>query len=127
MRAVLVAALCLLAGAALADEPQRTDYSEATLLRMFAPPLDGQLPPGRVQWHSGWVEFRALHMNWRVFYLPLFAPLSSARLAAYSKIPNPFELTGTPYASTMPPMFDNDRSPGVQREYRRIERMMRKQ
>ena len=77
----------------------------------------------RVEFHTGFVEFHAWGMDWRIFYLPLLAPLPGARLEDGAKIPNPFELTGTPYASTMPPMFDNDRSWAVEREYRRIQRL----
>jgi hypothetical protein len=110
----------------LADEP-KPDYSRETLLKMFAPrPPDPPLPPGRVQWHVGYAEFRAWGMNWRVMYLPLLAPLPGSRPNDLATLPNPFALTGTPYASTMPPMFDNDRPWAVEREYRRILRMERK-
>ncbi len=78
-------------------------------------------------WHFGYVQstFRVLGMRWRItaVYLPLLAPLPGARLEDGAKIPNPFELTGTPYASTMPPMFDKDRSWAVEREYKRIQKL----
>jgi hypothetical protein len=81
-------------------------------------------------WHFGYVQsmFRMFGMDWRItaVYLPLLPPLPGARLEDGAKIPNPFELTGTPYASTMPPMFDKDRSWAVEREYRRIERLTAK-
>ena len=87
---------------------------------------DHALADHRVHFHLGYFEFRALGMDWRIFYLPLAAPLPGARLEDAAKLPNPFELTGTPYASTMPPMFDHDRSWAVEREYRRIAKMTAK-
>jgi len=77
----------------------------------------------RVHFHTGFIEFHAMGMDWRIFYLPILAPLPGARLEDGAKIPNPFELTGTPYASTLPPMFDKDRSAAVEREYRRIQKL----
>lgn len=120
------AALCLCAVVAFAQQPPQPDYSREALLRMLAPPLAEKRPPGRVQWHRGYVEVRALGMNWR-FFIPLAAPFHGARLGDGAVLPNPFELTGTRYASTMPPMFDNDRSWEVEREYRRIQRMTTKE
>ena len=55
--------------------------------------------------------------------LPFLAPLPGARLEDAGKIPNPFELTGTPYANTLPPMFDKERSSAVDREYKRIQKL----
>ena len=81
----------------------------------------------RVEFHAGYVELRYFGMDWRIFYIPLLAPLPGARLEDSGKIPNPFELTGTPYASTLPPMFDHDRSPAVEREYKRIEKLAKEQ
>ena len=86
-------------------------------------PDDRPASKQRVEWHTGYVEIHALGTDFRIFYLPFLAPLPGARLEDAGKIPNPFELTGTPYASTMPPMFDNDRSWAVEREYRRIQRL----
>ena len=56
-------------------------------------------------------------------FVAFLAPLPGARLEDGAKIPNPFELTGTPYASTLPPMFQNDRSRAVEREYKRIQKV----
>jgi len=124
MRAVLSAALLFVAAAALAGEDPPPDYSRDAMFRMFGPSLSSPRQPGRVQWHAGYVEFRALHMNWR--FSPLLAPLPGARLVDAATVPNPFALTGTRFASTLPPMFDSDRSPGVEREYRRIQRLTKK-
>jgi hypothetical protein len=118
------AAIALLLFAAtpvmFADEAPRVDYSREALLRLFSP------PPSDVQLHAGYIEFRALGVNWRVLYLPIAKPVM--RLEDEARIPNPFELTGTPYASTMPPpIFDNDRSWELEQEYRRIERLTKEQ
>ena len=73
--------------------------SRDALLRIFAPPPPEHIPSGRVQWHPGWVEFRAWGMNRRIVPLPLMAPLPGTRFGEYAKIPNPFEITSTPWAS----------------------------
>ena len=86
-------------------------------------PDDRPASPQRVEWHTGYVEIHVLGADFRIFYLPFLAPLPGARLEDGAKIPNPFELTGTPYATTMPPMFDHDRSREVEREYKRIQKL----
>jgi len=106
------------ASAAFGDEGPKPDYSRQTLLRLFSPPARARTDGA--QWHTGYVEFRALGVHWHVLYLPIAAPF--IRLEDEAKIPNPFELTGTAYASTLPPpVFYNDRSWELEREYRRIE------
>lgn len=125
MRALLAALSLVAVGAFAQEAAPRPDYSRGALLRMFALQPPERLPPGRVQWHLGYVEFRALGMSWRIIYLPIAAPLPGGRLEDGATIPNPFALTRTPYASTMPPMFDRDRSWAEEREYRRILRMGR--
>lgn len=129
MRRLLLSLLAaaLMASVAYADDTPRPDYSRETLLKILRPLPDHPPVPGRIQWHPGYFEFRSLGMNWRVIYLPLLAPLAGTRLADTARLPNPFELTGTPYASTLPPMFDQDRPWAVQRELNRIERLTKKQ
>ncbi len=85
------------------------------------------VPERRVEFHTGFVELHYFGMDWRIFYLPFLAPLPGARLEDSGKIPNPFELTGTPYANQLPPMFDKDRPRDVQREYNRIEKLTKEQ
>lgn len=75
--------------------------------------------------HFGYIEWHALGMDWRLFYLPLAAPLDGAGPAGAGHFPNPFKLTGT-YASTMPPMFEKDRPRDVEREFRRIQKLKAK-
>ena len=122
MRPAVVALLLLTAAsAAFADEGPRSDYSRLTLLRLFSPTAR----VGGAQWYTGYVEFRALGVHWRVLYLPIAKPV--VRLEDEATIPNPFELTGTAYASTLPsPVFDNDRSWELEQEYRRVQRLTAK-
>jgi hypothetical protein len=124
MKRILIAALLLIATAAFADE--RDDAEKLKAFRDLNPD-DRQASQRRVTWHAGYLELHALGMDWRIFYLPILAPLPGARLEDAGKIPNPFELTGTPYASTMPPMFDHDRSRDVELEYRRIKKLTKEQ
>jgi len=124
MRPAVVALLLFTAAsAAFADEGRTSDYSRQTLLRLFSPPA--RAGRGGAQWHTGYVEFRALGVHWRLLYLPIAAPF--IRLEDKAKIPNAFELTRTAYASTLPPpVFDTDRSWELEQEYRRIQRLTAK-
>jgi len=118
---VLALVLLLASAAAFAED----DAEKLKAFRELNP--DRPATGHAVQWHLGYVEFRALGMDWRIFYLPIMAPLPGSGMQNTGKLPNPFDLTQTPYASTMPPMFDQDRSRAVEREYQRIERLTKKQ
>jgi hypothetical protein len=121
----------LIASAILADEPTTTkpDYSREALLHFVASndikisPLPDHLPPGRIQWHLGWMEFRALGMQWRIFYLPMAVPLAGSGLQNAANIPNPLEMTGTPFPPS--PQLSPDRSAAVDRELKRVLKMER--
>ena len=120
MRPAVVALLLAAASAAFANEGPRADYSRAALFRLFSP------SPGHLQWHAGYIDFRALGVHWRVLYLPLAKPV--VRIEDEATIPNPFELTGTPYASSVPPtIFDSDRAWELEEEYQRIQALTAKQ
>jgi len=121
-KAAAIALLLFAATAAFAD--QRDDAEKLKAFRDLNPD-NRAASDRRVEFHTGYVELHYFGMDWRIFYLPLLAPLPGARLEDEAKIPNPFELTGTPYATTMPPMFDHDRSREVEREYKRIEKLTR--
>ncbi len=118
MKSAAALALLLIATAAFGD-----DDAEKLKAWRDLNPDDRPASQRRVEWHTGYVELHALGADWRIFYLPFLAPLPGARLEDGAKIPNPFELTGTPYASTLPPMFDHDRSWAVEREYKRIQKL----
>ena len=118
MKSVVAVALFLLATAAFGD-----DNAEKLKAWRDLNPDDRPASKRGVEWHNGYVEIHALGTDFRIFYLPFLAPLPGARLEDGAKIPNPFELTGTPYANTLPPMFDKDRSAAVEREYKRIQKL----
>ena len=121
--AVRVAVALFLVFATVAFADQKDDEEKLRAFRQLNPDNRTGVPEKRVEWHTGYVELHYFGMDWRIIYLPLLAPLPGARLEDGAKIPNPFELTGTPYASTMPPMFQNDRSRAVEKEYKRIQKL----
>jgi hypothetical protein len=126
-RWVAFALLLLFAAVAFADE--RDDAEKLKAFRDLNPD-NRHASQRRVEFHPGYIELHLAGADWRIFYLPFLAPLPGARLEDAGKIPNPFELTGTPYASTastLPPMFDHDRSREVEREYKRIEKLTKEQ
>jgi hypothetical protein len=126
---VLAFASLLIASAMLADEPTTTrpDYSREALLHLVASndirmsPLPDHLPPGRIQWHLGWAEFRALGMHWRIFYLPIVVPLAGSGMQNAANVPNPLEMTGTPFPAS--PQLFPDRTAAVDRELKRVLKM----
>lgn len=124
MHRVLTACIvAVLAGAAFADEASKApDYSREALLRMVA--AIPQPPPRtrNVKFHFGAVEFRALGMNWRIIYLPLVVPLSGSGMGTTRTLPDPFELTGTPFET---PRRDSSARRQVRAELRRIEQTER--
>jgi hypothetical protein len=125
-------AALLIASAIRAEDPPmapKPDYSRETLLRFVGSneikmsPLPDHLPPGRIQWHIGWMEFRGLGMEWRIFYLPIVMPLAGSGMQDVAKIPNALELTGTPFA-TGPHLYP-DRTAAVNREFKRLQKLER--
>ena len=101
----------LFALTALADEKVDLSHHQIDL-----PPR----PPARVQWHFGFVEFRALGMDWRVLYLPIAVPLAGTHLNEAGKLPDPFALTNTAVAGARP--FIIEPTAEVRREVRRVRR-----
>lgn len=133
MRSLAVAcAAFLVPFTILAQDPSTNtspDYSRDAL-RHFAAnseikmsPLPDHLPPGRIQWHIGWMEFGALGMHWRVFYLPIAVPLAGSGLNNVAKIPNPLEMTGPRIAPAL--QLYPDRTAAVNREMKRVLKMER--
>jgi hypothetical protein len=131
VRALVVVAAVVVAVTAVAQE-QRTkaqpDYSRDALLHFVAhddirmSPLPDHLPPGRIQWHIGWLQFRGLGMEWRVVYLPIAMPLAGSGLNNVARIPNPLEMTA-PIAGH-PDLFA-ERSASVDREMKRVLKLQR--
>jgi len=82
------------------------------------------MPGKHLEFHFPYVELHYFGMDWRLLYLPLLAPLPGASLKDAGTIPNAFEQLGmTNAATTMPPAFAHDRSPAVEKEYKRIEKL----
>lgn|GEM_PF-1137989 len=129
---ILSATLLLIASAAFAQEQTtatRPDYSRDALLRFAAKneikmsALPDHLPPGRIKWHIGWMEFGALGLQWRIFYLPIAVPLAGSGMQNVAKVPNALELTGRP----LPAAADifRDRPASVNREVKRVMKIER--
>jgi hypothetical protein len=133
MRAVVIAASFVIAAtAAIAQERQNTaqpDYSRDALLHFVArneikmSPLPDHLPPGRIQWHFGWMEFRGLGMNWRIVYLPIAVPLAGSGLQNTGRVPNPVEMARSPIAGNTDVFAE--RSAAVNREMKRVLKLQR--
>lgn len=125
MKRLAVACIAaILAFSAAADDPPAPspDYSRDSLLRLVS---EAPEPPPRernVKHHFGAVEFRALGMDWRLFYLPVAMPLSGSGLRTSSSMPDPFELTGTVYATPAKPWRERRQ---LRAELRRINRSER--
>jgi len=117
-------ALFVLALAAT-TEAQTPTYTAEEKLTMFrtlnaTPASSGH----RVEWGVGYVTIHAFGMDWRFNFLPIMAPLPGSRPQDAATIPNAFDQLRIPYATTLPPMFDEpDRSRDVKRERARIESM----
>lgn len=119
-------AALLIASAIRAEDPPaapKPDYSRETLLRFVSAneirmsPLPDHLPPGRIRWHIGWMEFRGLGMQWHIFYLPIVMPLAGSGLNHVAEIPNPLEMTSRPIPAGL--QIYPDRSAAVNREMKR--------
>jgi len=133
VRTIFIAAVFLLVtNAAFAQEQpatQHPDYSRDALLHFVAQneikmsPLPDHLPPGRVQWHIGWLEFRGLGMDWRVVYLPIAVPLAGSGLQNVARVPNPLEMAKAPIAGNTD--FFAERSASVNREMKRVIKLQR--
>ena len=78
------------------------DYSREKLTQIFSnEPVREPVEPN-VQFHLGYIDFKALNMRWRLAYFPLLALPGSMPWAyngAMGAIPDPFELTNTQFAS----------------------------
>jgi hypothetical protein len=128
VRTVFIAAAFVVAvTSAVAQERQPTpqpDYSRDALLHFVArsdikmSPLPDHLPPGRIQWHFGWMEFRGLGMEWRIVYLPIAVPLAGSGLQNVGRVPNPIEMARTPVAGNTDVFAE--RSASVNREMKRV-------
>ena len=117
--------LILAASSALATEqPSDTDYSRDGLRRALSISMS-DLPPkpnGR-HFHFGYVEFRALGMDWRISYLPILPPLPGSTPLDARKMPTASDLLRPTRSISRPPMLDDERSFAERREFRRVQKM----
>jgi hypothetical protein len=111
------------------QSPVHPDYSRDALLHFVArndikmSPLPEHLPPGRIQWHFGWMEFRGLGMDWRIVYLPIAVPLAGSGLQNAGRVPNPLDMGSTPIAGNTDVLAE--RSASVNREMKRVLKLQR--
>ncbi len=122
MRNVIIAiALTILAGSAYAQqaEPATPDYSSDHLRQIFTTEERPE-PPRNVRFPFGAVEFRAFGMDWRIAYLPIFAPLHGSVAATTKVWPDALSLNHTEIPGA-PPIPDHDSD--MRREVRRIARI----
>jgi hypothetical protein len=128
----IAAAIVVIAVTATAQEqqaPVQPDYSRDALLHFVArndikmSPLPDHLPPGRIEWHFGWMQFRGLGMNWRVVYLPIVLPLAGSGIQNVGRVPNPIEMARTPVAGNTDVFAE--RSASVNREMKRVLKLQR--
>jgi hypothetical protein len=126
MRSVACLLLVLAASTAIAEDtpPPPPDYSRDGLRRALSIHVSELSPvPDKRHLHFGYFEFRALGMDWRLFYLPLAAPLAGSGPAGAGKLPTALQLISPRISSPGPPILDDERTFAEEREYRRIRKM----
>jgi hypothetical protein len=134
MRARFIAAgfFVIAVTAAFAQERQaavQPDYSRDALLHFVSrndikmSPLPDHLPPGRIQWHFGWMELRGLGMDWRIVYLPIALPLAGSGFNNIGRVPNPLDMASAPIAGKNDVFAE--RSASVNREMKRVLKLQR--
>jgi len=123
MRKTIIAiALTILAGSAYAQqaEPADPDFSPDHLRQIFTTEDERPELPRNVRFSFGAVEFRALGMDWRISYLPIFAPLHGSVAATTKVWPDAFSLNHTEIPGGLPIA---ERDSDMRREMQRIARI----
>jgi hypothetical protein len=121
-RATILLILIAAAMPLVADDAPKPDYSVEALFRFShefvehpSAILDFDLG------NLGAIDVYKYGVHGRLHYLPFLAPLPGTRLSDVATLPNPFALTNTPIARSMPYMPDEaSLSPGVKRELKRV-------
>ena len=103
---VLVALSLPLSAGASSSSP---DYSKRALLEVFQEDLRERPEPYR-NLGPGYVQFRALGSDFRLFFLPIMAPLAGT-FSSTSPTPmiDPFEVMQTNFPSRKPPLMDSSK------------------
>lgn len=121
-KAVIIIALTILASTAHGQttEPADPDFSSDHLRQIFTTEEERPEPPRKIRFPFGAVDFRAFGMEWRIGYLPIFAPLHGSVPATMKVWPDAFSLNHTEIPGALPiPERDSD----MRREIRRIARI----
>ena len=120
MKRLLGTALLTLIAAtpALADDAPKPDYSRDALLS-FTREVLRQRAAERVEIDFGAIDVYHFGTHIKLLWLPFLAPLPGSRLIDTATFPNPFALTNTRIARSMPYMPD-DTPAAVNREIRRV-------
>ena len=112
------------AAAAPAADAPRPDYSKDAMLS-FTMEVLRQRDAERIDVNLGAIDIYHFGMRSRFFWLPFLAPLPGTKLSEVANLPNPFALTQTAIARSMPYMSDENSS-AVNREIRRVMRLEKK-
>jgi hypothetical protein len=125
--ALLLILLLALTTPVLADDAPKPDYSQDAIFR-FAHEfvLNPQSKLGDFDLGNlGAINVYKYGVKGKLLYLPFLAPLAGTRLADVATVPNPFALTNTPIARSMPYVPDElATSPDVRREMRIVLRLL---
>ena len=118
------ALLTFMATAALADDAPRPDFSKDALLS-FTREVLRQREAERVEIDFGAIDVYKFGTHLKFLWLPFLAPLPGTKLNQTANLPDPFALTNTRIAGSMPYM-DDETSGAVNREIRRVLRLDKK-
>jgi len=124
-RLMAVALLTFAAAAALADDAPAPDYSQPALLS-FTREVLRQRAAERFDIDWGAIDIYHFGTHVKLLWLPFLAPLPGTKLNETANFPNPFALTNTPIARSMPYMPDDETSSAVKREMRRVLRLQKR-
>lgn len=118
------ALLTFMAAAALADDAPRPDYSRDALLS-FTREVLRQRANERVEVDLGAIDVYKFGTHLKFLWLPFLAPLPGTKLNETANLPDPFALTNTRIARSMPYVAEENAS-SVNREIRRVLKLDKK-
>jgi len=109
---------------ALADDAPLPDYSRDALLS-FTREVLRRRAVERVDVDFGAIDVYHFGTHLKLLWLPFLAPLPGTKLNETANLPDPFALTNTRIARSMPYMADENSS-SINREVRRVLRLDKK-
>ena len=126
-RATLVVILIAIAMPLVADDAPKPDYSVEAMFRFSHEFVEHHRSAIFDLGNVGAIDVYKYGVHGRLAYLPFLAPLLGTRLADVATIPNPFALTHTAIARSMPYMPEEaSLSPGARRELKRVLKLIAK-